>query len=324
MLRQETSKEKYYRTHPGILGNTYQNIEKISFKGQKVFLFKLPTLNKNIIQIRKDSRYTNVPKYIHTNINLNYVYSGECTYLVDGQKLVLHKGDVCLFDTNVIRSKERLSKNDIIINISLSHTFFSGEFIDSLQNQNIIYKWLLIALSSRQNSHDNFILFKTAESPKIISLFHNVLEEYYAYTPFSVSIINAYMQIIFVELVRTYDHNKNGQLLKIDNKIVSNNFIEILQYTEHYADKITLTELGKKFGYSPNYIADIIKISTGKTFSDIKKGLRLKKAANLLITTDKKVEEIIETIGISNKSFFYTAFKDYYHLSPARYRKINR
>jgi len=324
MLMKESSQEQYYKSHPDRLSDAYKKIDRIDYHGQKVYLFRLPFLNKNVVQIRKDSRFTTVPKYIHTNINLNYVYSGECTYIVDNHKLVLSAGDVCLFDTNVVRSKESLGKNDIIINISLSHEFFSHDFVVSLQSEGIVYRWLLAALGAANNNHDNFILFRTNHDKKITQLFQYVLEEYYGYTPFSVETINAYMHIIFVELVRAYNQNKSGQLLRLNQKIIPDDFLRILRFVEKNADNYSLSELGTKFGYSTSYLASIIRKTSGESFSDLKKELRLSKAANLLITTDQNINEISDAVGIKNKSFFFKEFEKRYQHSPAKYRTIYR
>ena len=324
MLMQETSQEQYYISHPDRLSDTYKKIETIDYHGQKVYIFRLPLLNQQVVQIRKDSRFTNVPKYIHTNINLNYVYSGKCTYIVDNHKLVLSAGDVCLFDTNVVRSKESLGRDDIIINISLSHEFFSHDFIVSLQSEGIVYRWLLAALASITNDHDNFILFRTNHNKKITQLFQYVLEEYYGYTPFSVETINAYMHIIFVELVRAYNENKSGQLLRLNQKIIPEEFLRILRFVEKNADNYTLSEVADRFGYSTRYLASIIHKTSGESFSELKKTLRLTKAANLLITTDKNIDEICETVGIKNRSFFFKEFEKRYQHSPAKYRAVYR
>jgi len=50
----------------------------------------------------------------------------------------------------------------------------------------------------------------------------------------------------------------------------------------------------------------------------------LTNAANLLITTDKNVDEISDAVGIKNKSFFFKEFEKRYQHSPAKYRVIYR
>jgi transcriptional regulator GlxA family with amidase domain len=48
---------------------------------------------------------------------------------------------------------------------------------------------------------------------------------------------------------------------------------------------------------------------------------RIKKAKELLASTDRSVEEIIEVCGFSNRTAFFKKFADSTGLSPLQYRK---
>ena len=46
-------------------------------------------------------------------------------------------------------------------------------------------------------------------------------------------------------------------------------------------------------------------------------------AANLILTTDLSIQEIIYKVGMNNKTVFYADFKKIYGMTPKEYRKSN-
>ncbi|MCF7885227.1 MAG: AraC family transcriptional regulator [Candidatus Marinimicrobia bacterium] len=61
-----------------------------------------------------------------------------------------------------------------------------------------------------------------------------------------------------------------------------------------------------------------------RTPTDFITELRIKKAAQKLIETDKKILAISLQLGFQSLSYFYKMFKKYYGVSPGRYRKISQ
>ena len=70
------------------------------------------------------------------------------------------------------------------------------------------------------------------------------------------------------------------------------------------------------FSYYPNYISNLVKEKTGKSFSEIRLEERMKKAKLLLEETDLTINEIALLLGYSSTGNFYKAFQNYYHTSP--------
>ena len=87
----------------------------------------------------------------------------------------------------------------------------------------------------------------------------------------------------------------------------------------------------KTEGFGPDWIANELHISTrmfsrrfkritGITPSDFIKAYRFNYAAQLLVTTNMSVQEIIFEVGISSKSYFYREFSRRFNLTPNDYR----
>ena len=87
--------------------------------------------------------------------------------------------------------------------------------------------------------------------------------------------------------------------------------------------RCTREELSQKLHYTGEYINRIVKLHTGKTLSEYGQTLLLEEARRLLISTDKNISDIIYTLGLSNRSYFYRIFENAYGVTPLQYRKRN-
>ena len=110
-LRQITPREQFYLDNPGAPSPRFKTMEHRTVRGRDVLYFHLQELPNDEIHLRKDSRFTDVPYYMHSNININYIYDGHCDYLIDDKPITLYKGDVCIFDLDVVRRKLTLGLN---------------------------------------------------------------------------------------------------------------------------------------------------------------------------------------------------------------------
>ncbi len=90
---------------------------------------------------------------------------------------------------------------------------------------------------------------------------------------------------------------------------------------EHYKSEITLEELARKTGFSPNYFSQLFKIKTGKTFVQFKKEVRIERAMELLNQPDKSITEIAMDVGFNDSTYFIRAFKDYTGYTPSEYKR---
>ena len=88
--------------------------------------------------------------------------------------------------------------------------------------------------------------------------------------------------------------------------------------------KMGLQEITQPFYYSKEYICRVFKSYLGFTMTDYLVQKRMQEAANMLLTTDEKVEDICYEVGFLSTSYFNKKFKEKYHLSPYRYRKEQR
>ncbi|NLO82013.1 MAG: response regulator [Clostridiales bacterium] len=90
---------------------------------------------------------------------------------------------------------------------------------------------------------------------------------------------------------------------------------------QNYDKDISLKTLANEFGVTPAYLGQLFKTETGKLFKDYLSEVRMKAARSLLKTTDLKINEIAERVGISNQSYFNRVFRKTYGISPNQFRQ---
>lgn len=106
-------------------------------------------------------------------------------------------------------------------------------------------------------------------------------------------------------------------------KIKDARLLEITNYIYANYKTVTLEELSEKFYLSKPYISKYIREKSGKTFGDILKAVRMKKARALLKSSNGTVECIAEAVGYQNVEHFNRLFKKMHHMTPVQYRNQN-
>ena len=96
---------------------------------------------------------------------------------------------------------------------------------------------------------------------------------------------------------------------------------QILRYMQDHLADVTLNDIADHFGFSVSHCSRLIKSSTGQSFNDWKRSLRVRRAEQLLIGSKKSVAEIGEELGFENPESFIRSFKKELHITPAKYRK---
>lgn len=98
---------------------------------------------------------------------------------------------------------------------------------------------------------------------------------------------------------------------------------EILNYINTNYLTVTLDELGDEFHLSKPYLSKYIKEKSGKTFGELVKNVRMKKARTLLKGGNMTVEAIADKVGYQNVEHFTRLFKKKYGMTPVQFRNNN-
>ncbi len=272
--------------------------------------------NRNIY-ISKHSRFAEYPEHTHQFLEMNYMLSGECDQVVNGKKVHLNKGDLLLIDVGCAHSISRLGEDDILINLLFRDQSININFLSGMRKSNsLVYNFLLNRVSGGGKETPKYLIFRSEHSQDIKMTMEQIIEEYYEKREFSDTILQAYLSILLVKLVRNYHVNApEGSSAK--QKLI----INILKDISKDYRNISLGTLAAKYKYNKNYLSNVIKKETGDSFKDLLTKQRLIQAHTLITSTTLPIEEIVEKIGMKNKTHFYKKYKEFYQRMPGDDRK---
>jgi len=99
---------------------------------------------------------------------------------------------------------------------------------------------------------------------------------------------------------------------------------DIKQYIiDHFHDPdLSLTHLSEAFGLNPKYLSRLFRESFGVKFLECVTGYRMEKAQQLLVETNKTIQDIGLEVGYEHVLTFIRVFKKHTGETPGQYRKL--
>ena len=98
----------------------------------------------------------------------------------------------------------------------------------------------------------------------------------------------------------------------------------IAYINDHFSSNLTLKVLADQLSFSPNYLGQLFREQTGRTFNEYLNTVRLKYACSLLHSTGLTVKEIAYRSGYSSVEYFIYSFKNHMTMTPNQYRKTTQ
>lgn len=101
------------------------------------------------------------------------------------------------------------------------------------------------------------------------------------------------------------------------------NFLNLFTYIEkYYFNPLTTDELAEVFGCSKYHFIRLFQEYTDVSPMKYLCRLRISRAAESLVLSDRSVEEISEMVGYNSTSHFISYFKELMGMTPLQYRKM--
>lgn len=281
-------------------------------KRQKIPILKEDYfLDKQAVYISKHNRFAPYPLHGQKFLEINYMFSGSCQQVVDGTKIQLKAGDILLMNAGAKHSISALNEQDILINVLFTNKNITFKLLHDIHKSNSLSYQFLADVSLGNPLSQNYIIFTKNKNSDIKITMDQMIEEYYLKNSYSNSVVESYLNILLIKIIRHHPMPTH-KIINAKQKLIFN----ILQDISQDYQNITLSDLANKYGYNKNYLSNLITKMTGKNFSSLKTQERIIKANELLTSTSLPVRTIMDTVGITNKSFFYKKYKEYYNKLP--------
>ena len=128
---------------------------------------------------------------------------------------------------------------------------------------------------------------------------------------------------LILELIYRLDKDSKRQFyrdkLKSGNYEIIENVIKYIK--ENLTSDLSLNTVASYASLSPIHFHNCFKAATGKTLHEYVEEQRIKKSAELLVSTDLTLTEISYECGFSSQSYFSYAFKRKMKMTPREYSK---
>ncbi len=105
------------------------------------------------------------------------------------------------------------------------------------------------------------------------------------------------------------------------SEIMKDMMIRIMNFIQNNYANVTLDALAEEFHFTKPYMSKYISVNAGKTFSEIVRDIRMKKACELLKSSRMSVEAVASKVGYPSAEHFNRLFRKKYGVTPMQYRK---
>lgn len=133
--------------------------------------------------------------------------------------------------------------------------------------------------------------------------------------------VRCHLGAVYLWLIR-YWHDAAGQpLLSMRSRNAALSLAPAREYVRTDYATATTAQAAKVCGLSYGYFSHLFRSCMGVCFSDYVLGVRIARAQQLLVSTDKAVTEIALEVGFSTASYFAQVFRGRTGVSPGQYRR---
>jgi AraC-like DNA-binding protein len=126
------------------------------------------------------------------------------------------------------------------------------------------------------------------------------------------------------ELVRCNDYRllSTVQLQSFDDDAALDHISAILDFlTEHYSEDFSMADLAQRSGMTESSFSRTFRRATGNSYTDFVNRLRINKACQLLMETDRYITNVCYDVGFNNVANFNRRFLQIKGMTPKEFRR---
>lgn len=232
-----------------------------------------------------------VSMHFHSQVEIYQVRSGEVEVIVNGNRRVLHAGEISVALSYDAHSYKNLGKTEIFYLII--PTDYCGEFTRLLSGRRAICPFIDDAQTVKTVSEAADKLMRGCNELTERGLIYEILGA------------------VLDKIPQSNEPSSEAQYGFSP---------EILIYvSEHFREELTLSSVARSFGYNPSYLSRRFREIFGISFIEYLTMIRLREAVLLLSRGKKSITECALDSGFGSMRSFYRAFSDEFGTTPKEY-----
>lgn len=244
----------------------------------------------------------------HDYFEMEFFFEGEGIHVFNGKTMDVSRGTVYLLTPSdfhtLYRKKEK--ENLRFFNVNFNEYAISEE---------------LIKLAASYGAPMT-VKVSEGECEELYREFSSLAAEYEGDSPVREQMMRAIFDKIFIIFWRALE--REGGAGAPDKAKRSSAVQYVVNHLRlHFRESVSLASLAHELHLTPNYLGEIFKKETGKTFSDYVQLMRLSYAEKLLLGSELSVLQIGEQSGFHSVSYFIKVFKKSRGQTPLDFR-INK
>lgn len=268
---------------------------------------------KKWLLILRHHRFDTIFDHSHSYIEINYMYAGSCTNIVDGQEICMEAGDFLIMKPGTVHRVVWLGENDFLMNLILLPHDASSILNSTLFGTCDLSNFFVDAVYS-QNSNTNYLFLKTRGVHPIQNTMTNLFCEYYEENEATEeTTVGAYLRLVFALIWKECVLYPEKAVYAVKPNAAS---IKIVNYIHDNCAGCTREEVAARFGYSSSRISNLIKEYTGKSFLELRNEFRMALVEKRLSASSLTVKQAAEECGFTNMTQFYKVYRDHFGRLP--------
>ncbi len=253
--------------------------------------------------------------HMHSQIELNFVLTGQMTYWFDGRELTVDEGRLCLFWGMIPHQVTDRREGTRFVCLYVPMSVFLG-LANLSRFRDAVFRGAMIeALEIRSWDRDIFQRWREellAGDENLTEIVRNELTA----------------RVLRIERDGWRDLREEGSAIASfsanDSERVEHIERMLRFIAEHALDSISADDVGNAVGLHPNYAMSIFKRAVGHTINQAIVRHRLDTAQSLLISTDLSITDVAFESGFGSVSRFYEAFSERFVEKPTAFRRRMR
>ncbi|WP_145411148.1 helix-turn-helix transcriptional regulator [Paenibacillus xylanexedens] len=214
---------------------------------------------------------------------LSLVTYGKCVYWVNGEKLIMEKGELLIIPGGVVyygKSIPTVTHTQIVVQL----TGQTPESLSALDRAEVL-----------------------RHKPGCYELIHERMKTIHQQWQERPSYYVMMSQALLMEVLIYVNRELDRGIIPPERHMQAERMKRYIE--RHYREKVTKEELGDEIGKTPNYAAALFKSMTNQTISQYVHDQRMKRAVYLLTESQLSIQEVAEFLGYRDLSYFYRIFK---------------